>query len=71
MTKWLINLEDKTMLQKVACLMNENKKPKYNPEYEATLSEKEKIAYWQKVGITGDEFFNDVIAHIKTLPWKK
>ncbi|MDE1193482.1 MAG: hypothetical protein PW786_15250 [Arachidicoccus sp.] len=70
-TKWIIDLEDKSVLEKVERLMKENKKPEYDAAYEATLSDEEKVKYWQEVGISGDELFNGVVAHIRTLPWKK
>ncbi|ANI88055.1 hypothetical protein A9P82_01190 [Arachidicoccus ginsenosidimutans] len=69
--KWLINLEDKSTLEKVARIMKESNKPKYDAAYEATLSDKEKVVYWQEVGISGEEFFNNVIEHIRAWPWKK
>ncbi|HEX5154337.1 MAG TPA: hypothetical protein VFW07_22975 [Parafilimonas sp.] len=71
LAKWIIDLEDKNTLEKVACLMNENQKTKYDPAYEATLSQEEKVAYWQQVGISGEELFGNVVAYINTLPWKK
>lgn len=69
--KWVINLEDKETLKEVALLMKQHTKPKYDAAYEATLSDEEKVKYWQEVGITGDELFNSVAEHIKTWPWKK
>lgn len=52
-------------------LVDESNKPRYDAAHAATLSGKEKITYWKEVGISGDELFDRVIAHIDTLPWKK
>lgn len=70
-TTWINSLEDKHILDQIAQLMNQSNKPPYDPVYEATLSDEEKVAYWKEIGISGDELFGSVIAHIKTLQWKK
>ena len=53
--KWLINLEDKETLEEVALLMKHHSKPKYDPTYEATLSDDEKLKYWREVGYTAKD----------------
>jgi len=69
--KWLINLEDKETLREVALLMKQHTKPRYDAAYEATLSDEEKVKYWQEVGITGDELKKDLFDYIDSLPWRE
>lgn len=53
--KWLLNLEDNETLKEIDLLMKQHTKPKFDPAYEATLSDEEKIKYWKEVGYTIDE----------------
>ena len=46
-------------------LGNENDKPCYDAAYAATLSGKEKIAYWYKVGYTEEESKQRVLARVE------
>lgn len=68
---WVSQIQDKDLLDQITELMQQSEKKLYDPTYESTLNDKEKEEYWRKVGVSGDELFDDVIAHIKTLPWKK
>ncbi len=70
-TDWVNGLDDKKLLNQIIELSNQSEQPIYDPTYEATLSGKDKIEYWKKVGISGDELLRRVHAHIDTLPWKK
>jgi len=70
-TDWVNKIEDKEVLDQMIDFINNSEKTIYDPAYEATLSGKEKIEYWKKVGISGDELLRRVYAHIDTLPWKK
>ena len=70
-TDWVNGLDDKKLLNQIIELSNQSEQPIYDPAYEASLSGKEKIEYWKKVGISGDELIRRVHAHIETLPWKK
>lgn len=70
-TDWVNKIEDKEVLDQMIDFINNSEKPIYDPAYEASLSGKEKIEYWKKVGISGDELLRRVYAHIDTLPWKK
>jgi len=67
-TTWINSLQDKNVLDQIIKLMNSTV---FDAEYESKLSDKEKIEYWNKVGISGDELFDSVKEHINTLPWKK
>lgn len=71
LAKWLINLEDKETLEEVALLMKQHTKPKYDPIYEATLSDEEKVKYWREVGYTVDEARQILFARISKWPQKK
>lgn len=53
--KWLLNLEDNETLKEIDLLMKQHIKPKFDPAYEATLSDEEKIKYWKEIGYTIDE----------------
>lgn len=68
---WVSQIQDKDLLDQITELMQQSEKKLYDPTYESTLNDKEKEEYWRKVGVSGDELFDDVMAHIKTLPWKK
>ncbi|NLN33573.1 MAG: hypothetical protein GX159_08260 [Flavobacteriaceae bacterium] len=70
-TDWVNKIEDKEVLDQMIDFINNSEKTIYDPAYEASLSGKEKIEYWKKVGISGDELLRRVYAHIDTLPWKK
>ena len=70
-TDWVNNVNDKRILDQFLELINQTENPIYDPDYEATLSGKEKIEYWKKVGISGDELIKNVHAYIDSLPWKK
>ncbi|RRQ47272.1 hypothetical protein DTW91_00885 [Chryseobacterium sp. SC28] len=67
-TTWINGLQDKNVLDQLIKLMNSKA---FDADYEAQLSDEEKVAYWEKVGISGDELFDSVKEHIKTLPWKE
>ena len=68
--KWLINLEDKETLREVALLMKQHTKPRYDAAYEATLSDKDKVKYWQKVGYTLEESRQRTLNRIAKWPEK-
>ena len=70
-TDWINSVEDKQILDQIIEIIDKTEKTAYDAEFEATLSGKEKIEYWKKVGISGDELLRRVHAHIDTLPWKK
>lgn len=67
--KWLINLEDEETLKEVALLMKQHTKPKYDAAFEATLSDDEKVKYWQEVGYTLDESKKRILDRIAK--WKE
>jgi len=67
-TMWINSLQDKNIIAQITELMNSSS---FDEKYEATLNDKEKLAYWKKIGISGDELFGSINEHIKTLPWKK
>ena len=70
-TDWVNNVNDKRILGQFIELINQTENPIYDPDYEATLSGKEKIEYWKKVGISGDELRKDLYDFIDQLPWKE
>lgn len=59
--------KDRSVIEK----SSDSAKPRYDAAHAATLTGKDKIAYWQEVGISGDELRKRVHAHIDSLPWKK
>ncbi|MCD9854395.1 hypothetical protein LUD75_06745 [Epilithonimonas sp. JDS] len=67
-TNWINSLQDRNVIDQIIKLMNSES---LDADYEAKLSDEEKVAYWKKVGISGDELFDSVKEHINTLPWKK
>ena len=67
-TMWVNSLQDKSVIDQIIKLMNSTS---FDAKYEAKLSDEEKLAYWKKTGLSGDELFDSVNEHIKTLPWKK
>lgn len=69
LTMWINSLQDESIIAQISELMSHN--TSFDAEYEAKLSDREKLAYWKKIGIFGDELFDSVSDHIKTLPWKK
>jgi len=69
-TDWVNDLDDK-QLNQIIELSAQIEKPIYDPTYEATLSGKDKIEYWKKVGISGDELRKNLHEYIDSLPWKE
>ena len=67
---WIGKIQDDVLLDQISDFIQKNMNV-FDPVYEATLSDKEKEEYWRKIGISGDETFDGVITHIKSLPWKK
>ncbi|MGB6083081.1 hypothetical protein [Moheibacter sp.] len=70
-TDWVNKIEDKEVLDQMIDFINNSEKPIYDPAYEASLSGKEKIEYWKKVGISGDELRKNLHEYIDSLPWKE
>ena len=69
LAKWLINLEDKNILKEIELLMKQHSKTKYDADYEATLSDEEKVIYWKETGHSIEEARR--ISKEKIAKWKE
>ena len=67
LTKWIIDLEDKNILDEIMQLMKHKKETHFYTEEEARRISQEKI----EAGITGEELKKRMFDYIDTLPWKK
>lgn len=69
-TDWVNNIEDKEMLDRIIDIID-SENPSYDPAFAVSLSGKEKIEYWKKVGISGEELRKNLHEYIDDLPWKE